>query len=314
VPDAYEIRKVRTRADREAYARIALEVAPEHARTVEEAEYYERLEGGARLVVWHSAEAVACAGTGRLMQYAPGFDAWWAELLVLEGQRGRGLGSGLYSRLSTCAAAAGKRAFHVVVSVENSQGIGWLERRGFREWERSRRVYLDLATIAMPPQKSPAGVEIVPLAGHRELLPAVHAVADEAFRDIPGNDEVHTPGSYEEWLARGVDAPGIPADGFFVALVDGQVAGYASLEVIAAHPRIAWHDMTAVARAYRRRGIAIALKHSTIAWAKGAGFERLQTENDVGNASMRAVNARLGYRPMPDEISLRGALAPALRR
>ena len=67
--------------------------------------------------------------------------------------------------------------------------------------------------------------------------------------------------------------------------------------------------MTAVARAQRGRGIATALKRATIDWARAAGLERLQTENNIGNASIRAVNARLGYRPLPDEIMLRGPLA-----
>ena len=132
----------------------------------------------------------------------------------------------------------------------------------------------------------------------------------EAFLDIPGSDEAHSAGSYEEWLARCVESPGIPRDGYFAALIDGRVAGYASLEIPGAHPNIAWHDMTAVARAYRGRGVATALKRATIAWAKAAGLERLQTENSIDNAAMRAVNARLGYQPMPDEVTLRGPLAP----
>ena len=32
----------------------------------------------------------------------------------------------------------------------------------------------------------------------------------------------------------------------------------------------------------------------------------LRTGNDVDNAPMRAVNARLGYEPMPDLLTMRG--------
>jgi mycothiol synthase len=66
--------------------------------------------------------------------------------------------------------------------------------------------------------------------------------------------------------------------------------------------------MTAVLRAWRGRGLATALKHATIGWAINRKLEILQTGNDVDNAPMRAVNARLGYAPMPDIVFMRGAL------
>ena len=71
--------------------------------------------------------------------------------------------------------------------------------------------------------------------------------------------------------------------------------------------------MTAVRPAYRGRGIATALKRATIAWAIGHGLESLETSNDVHNAPMRAVNAALGYEPMPDLIGLQGPLAAPAR-
>ena len=71
---------------------------------------------------------------------------------------------------------------------------------------------------------------------------------------------------------------------------------------------VAWHDMTAVRRAWRGRGIARVLKEATIAWAIDHGLTALETGNDVDNAPMRAVNARLGYEPMPDEVFFRGPL------
>jgi hypothetical protein len=38
------------------------------------------------------------------------------------------------------------------------------------------------------------------------------------------------------------------------------------------------------------------------------GLEALETGNDIDNVAMRAVNARLGYRPMSDQLILRGPL------
>ena len=113
-------------------------------------------------------------------------------------------------------------------------------------------------------------------------------------------------------MARDVDRVGIPKDAFFVAVAEatGDVVGYASLIYDAASTTVAYHDMTAVRRAYRGRGIATALKRATIAWAVEHGLEALDTGNDEDNAAMRAVNLALGYRPVPDWIGLQGPLAP----
>lgn len=60
----------------------------------------------------------------------------------------------------------------------------------------------------------------------------------------------------------------------------GAVLGYASVLLAPARPTVADHDMTAVRRAARGRGIAGALK--------------------------RAIDFRLGYQPLPDRVILRG--------
>ena len=53
--------------------------------------------------------------------------------------------------------------------------------------------------------------------------------------------------------------------------------------------------MTGVRRAWRRRGIALALKQAQIDAAKAAGLRRLRTANAVQNP-MLLVNERLGFR------------------
>lgn len=68
--------------------------------------------------------------------------------------------------------------------------------------------------------------------------------------------------------------------------------------------------MTGVARDWRGRGIATALKRATIDWALANGVGALAGANDTVNAPMRAVNSRLGYQPQPDEIQFRGPLSP----
>jgi GNAT superfamily N-acetyltransferase len=156
----------------------------------------------------------------------------------------------------------------------------------------------------------PAGSTITSIAADPGLIAGVHAVALETFEDIPGGDTPMVAGDLAEFRARDVDRPGMPHDAFMVALDDatGEVVGYASLMLVPGSTTVAWHDMTAVRRSWRGRGMATALKRATIVWAIENGLTALVTGNDVDNAGMRAVNARLGYQPLPDEVFLRGPL------
>jgi GNAT superfamily N-acetyltransferase len=173
-------------------------------------------------------------------------------------------------------------------------------------------VRLQLAGLAAPAVLAPDEIRIVTLAERPDLLRGVHAVAVEAFPDIPSAGEPIDPGTFEEFVARDVERAGIPKDAFAIAVheASGEVVGYASLMFAAGSTTHAYHDMTAVRSVYRGRGIAGALKRATIAWAITHGLEALDTGNDEDNAPMRAVNAALGYRPVPDWLGLEGPLAP----
>ena len=72
---------------------------------------------------------------------------------------------------------------------------------------------------------------------------------------------------------------------------------------------IADHDMLAVRRAWRGRGIAQSLKAAQIAWALDNGLIELRTGNEERNTAARAVNAHFPYTPMPDGLEFRGPCA-----
>jgi RimJ/RimL family protein N-acetyltransferase len=54
---------------------------------------------------------------------------------------------------------------------------------------------------------------------------------------------------------------------------------------------------TGTQRAYRGRGLGLAVKLASIAWAREHGITQIATRNDETNAPMLAINRRLGYRP-----------------
>jgi GNAT superfamily N-acetyltransferase len=216
-------------------------------------------------------------------------DRGWTIVSVLAEHRGHGVGTALYRTVSGWLRELGIDRIRAPVHEDDVDSIGFAERRGFRETERQA-----------------PGVEVTTWAERPELTPAIFEVAREALPDIPG--EVERLDTLENWLAH-FDRPSSPRDATFVALSGAEVVGYAQLTTTAAQPQAAFHDMTAVKRAWRGRGIAGALKRAQIGWAQEHGYERLETENELRNEPIRRLNARLGYRPAPGHVILDGPLA-----
>ena len=188
---------------------------------------------------------------------------------VLADARRQGIGTALLTAVSDRARIAGKTALHMPASEARPDGIDFLLHRGFREYERTKTVRLELAGRARPaidlPGRSPADHA---RRASRTLVEGVHAVAIEAFADIPGGDQPMAAGDLAEFRARDVDRPTIPHDGVHDRPRDGDRSRRRLRQPAAAAPhlrRIAWHDMTAVARDWRGRGLAGALKRATIA-------------------------------------------------
>ena len=221
-----------------------------------------------------------------------------AHLVVVPALRRRGIGSALLADLGRRASQAGRPELEGEVVESDIESQEYLDRRGYRVVGGEKAVALDLTALEPEPVDAPSGVEIVSLADRPELAEALYAVGVEAAADIPGS-----PGdmSFEQWRAIELDRPTRRRDLLFVALADGEPVGYVSM---GDDGRDGQNGLTAVRRAWRRRGIATALKRTQIAAAKRAGFERLVTGSEERNLPMRTLNAKLGYRPEPSRSTL----------
>ena len=153
-----------------------------------------------------------------------------------------------------------------------------------------------------PRPEVPDGVEIVSVAERPELFGRTYELAVEAFQDFAVDMPLEV--SRETWEREWLTWP----EGSFVALAGDEIVGCAGLLRDNDHPERAENSLTAVRRDWRRRGLASALKRSTLAWASENGLREIYTWTQSGNDAMRAVNERLGYVTRSTCIRVRGSL------
>lgn len=306
-----EVRRCANTADEERSLAVYNAVWPWDSVTMDEVESFKSaMRAYVDYVVLAGGEPVGSAAVG-LPPRLP--DAAFTLVTVLPDHRRQGIGTALYRSLSGWLAEHGIERIDAPVFESDSESIAFATRRGFVEVERTPRLVLELETVEPAPIDPPDGIRITTWAERPELARAIYEVACEAEPDVPGDRET-TMEPFEGWLEHDMRGSGDLPEATFVALAGDEVVGYAKFSLTKARPHVASHDMTGVKRAWRGRGVAGALKRAQIAWAKEAGYERLETQNEVRNEPIRRLNHRLGYQPAPGRVVMRGPLAEDVAR
>jgi GNAT superfamily N-acetyltransferase len=210
--------------------------------------------------------------------------------------RGRGIGSELLAAASGEARSLGADALYGRVDAGDDASLAWVTRRGFAEISRDLEQVRELSD-AEPAPALPPGIELRLVA--ESDLEGIYAIAVEATPDLAVDAEMRAI-PYEQWLHQHERST------FHVAFEGGRAVGFATLTPFGAVTDTLEHELTAVLRSHRRRGIASALKRAQIAWAAESGFRRLITWTQSGNVAMRSLNLSLGYVERPDTISVKG--------
>ena len=203
-----------------------------------------------------------------------------------------------FQAASAQARALGKTGLEVWTTTQTPDVVAWLEPRGYEEVRRYVISELDVEAAPVP---EPPRFALTTFAERPELAGELFALARIAYADQPGRAESQIDEGWYEWGLRAH-----PADAYFIAVTDDRLLGYGYLELEGGQWK---HGFMAVARAARGRGVAGAIKRAQIAWAKANGVETLRTANETRLDSMLALNSRLGYRPLYEEIVLRGPAA-----
>lgn len=229
-------------------------------------------------------------------------------VLVAPELRGAGTGDRLLEAIVRWVRDRGVTELEGPVQEDDAASLEWTRRRGYVEVGRNSHLVLDLTRIEAPEPAPPEGIEIVSWAERPELGAAMYEVAREAVPDIPGEEDDDI-GTVEEWLARDMQGASDDPNAVFVALEDGEVVGFGKLSLSPDVPHRAFHDLIGVRRSHRGRGIAGALKRTQIAWAKHAGYDSLQTSNEVRNEPIRRLNQKHGYVLEPGLVIVRRRLS-----
>lgn len=270
-------------ADLEAYAAVWNAITPLEPLDLERQREKRAREAHRLYLVAELDGAVAgCGFAGPSQTEGRGFLA----PRVLPEHRRRGIGSALLRELVAHLTPLGYAYASAQVDGADEGSLAFARRYGFEEVNRQVEQVRTLGDEPAP--HVPAGLRLVTVAERPELLRAAYDLAVEGYADMATPMPVTV--SLEDWLAEEATLP----EGSFVALDGDEIVGYAGLCRLDVEGT-AENGLTVVQRAWRRRGVAHALKQAELHWAAASGLREIVTWTQRGNEGMRTLNERLGY-------------------
>ena len=302
-------------SDYEAIAALISSQNPEPT-TLDDILRGERLRNPAdpciRLVAVDEAETLLATGSAtRGAGNRPG--EFSARVRVWKQHESKGIGAALYSRLEAFVRENGGTSMESTVRDDDLRSVAWTERRDYVQ-----KQHLFESSLSLPgwdPAPFLGAVEAVQATGIRfttlaqegeleSLLRPYYEFSADLVQDIPGmEDRPRYP--YAEWLKWVKEDPEFDPNLILLA-ADGDrwVAVAQLLKLTHGY----YNGFTGVDRAYRGRGLSLALKVVSLMRAKELGAPFVRTNNDSTNQPMLATNRRLGYTPLPGFYVIRKRL------
>jgi len=222
-------------------------------------------------------------------------------------RRRRGIGAALCAEAEAHARAVGVQRLTVEVD-DDPAGRRFVEARTFERISAEIVSSLDprltdLSELDALVATLPAGFELKTLRAMTERSAELAAFYDAAEAWPPGRSESNRISADELWRFI-FKRPELSWDGSFVIVDErSRLVSLATLVVDRAAGR-AENDWTATLPDLRGRRLARLVKLATIRWARDAGIREIVTANDDHNVPMLALNKRLGYRRLYEQVEL----------
>ena len=228
------------------------------------------------------------------------------EVAVAPEHRHRGIGQALLDHAEHVVRALGGDHMVSWVDRHDPAWSDWAGRRGFECTQVLCDVVLDPAEASVPSPGELAeraealGVRIATFGELDAALPDArrrfHALTEKLKHDVPSPDPMPDL-AYEDFLKTFESPLRIP-EAQFIALRGETWVGLSTLWRRGAD-RVLLTGFTGIERSERGRGLATLLKWHAVRYAKASGAPHVITDNAEENAPMRAINARVGFRPLP---------------
>ncbi len=303
--------------DAEQVVRVSNAAWPDHPTTVEELRFHDENEDPkCRHARFVAAEGDQMIGYGHYGQFSDMYHPrkFYLEISVHPDHHRQGIGSALYDHLCQALQPFEPLSLRTWVLETYSPCLAFYQKRGFIEDMRLWESILDLETFDSTPYHGLAerlegeGLFIrsfQDLASDSLRYWKIFQLLEEVMSDVPYPEE-HTKMSFEYFQGDFL-SPNLLPEGYLLMLAGEEYVGISNLWRFAVDSDLQ-QGITGVRRAYRRRGIALALKLAGIRYAQEQGKRRIRTNNEIGNQPMLALNEKLGFVRQPAWISLRKAL------
>ena len=287
-------------------------IVPDQPATVEDfAEWDRQKSPKCKNRRWVAEINDRVVGYGHYLQYVSKYDPGTFYLFggLREEARDLGIGTGLYDTVIAGLNEHNPKVLRTYSREDSPRSVDFLQKRGFLEYQRLGGSVLDVRTFDPTPYAGlesrlrDEGIEIKTmreLEGDPERDRKLYDLDWEVTRDEPSSGD-DTRVDFETFLQKGLHAPWRLPDGYFIAVHGEEYVGVCLLDHLKADNSVK-HGITGVKRAFRRRGVALAMKVRAVNYARQAGHKLIRTDNDTRNRPMLTVNQRLGFKPEPEWI------------
>lgn len=245
---------------------------------------------------------------------APG--VYWIWILIDPDWRRRGIGQALLARLEPFGRARHAARLWSDCREDLDDSIRFLERTGYTRFGLRLESKLDLTRfdesdfVGAIDRVLDAGFEISTLAAERAWNPDVdrqlYELNQATMQDVPLPGGAVLDLSYDDFRAVVLDNPHADPSAAIIAKHGRKYVGLTAVWLPKAGPAIT--NTTGILRAYRGRGLALALKLLSIRVMKARGYTEARTNNDTENPAILALNEKLGYQRLPGWLQWEKAL------